>query len=299
MHGRFRTRSAAVLLLAAACVVWVVPTSSASIAYNGTRGLLRTRSADTFHKGTLGFQLSANYGKQDDELLSSAYFGVPGDSAIVDYHMFIARVNATYALSDFFEIAGNLDVRSWVRTKQEGDPELDTFTRGGIGDTDVSAKLAFPLPSETFKMGAYGNVTFPTGSKERGFTTDSNDITVMGLATIDLSDMQTFVPTRLHVNAGYRFNTQEDQGYGIFLPDYPDSNGFSPPGYPAVPTDENDSYNDSFLFDAAVEFPAPQVTFFVEFDWQKLMNAAIPADGSVSASTYTLSPGVEFKGNKG
>jgi outer membrane protein OmpA-like peptidoglycan-associated protein len=299
MHGRLRTRVAAVLLLTALCVAWADRTTPASVAYNGTRGLLRTRSADTFHKGTLSFQLSANYGKQDDEWLTPVFFGTP-DSALVDYHTFIARASATYALSDFFEIAANLDVRSWMRNVQEStEDDLDTFTRGGLGDTDVSAKLCIPLPSETFKLGAFGNVTFPTGSKERGFTTDSNDITVMGLTTIDMSDLQTFVPTRVHVNAGYRFNANEDRGYGVFLPEFPDSSGFNPPGYPAVPDDENDSYNDAFLFDAAIEFPAPQVTFFVEFDWQKLLNVDIPDSAGVSASTYTLSPGVEFKGGGG
>jgi len=183
--------------------------------------------------------------------------------------------------------------------QESTEDQLDTTTRGGLGDTDVSAKLNIPLPSEKFKLGAYGNVTFPTGDKERGFTTDSNDITVMGLGTIDLSDLQTFVPTRMHVNAGWRFNTNEDEGYGIFLPEFPDSNGFNPPGYPAVSDGENDSYNDVFQFNAAIEFPAPQVTFFVEFDWQKLLKVDLPDDATVSTSTYTLSPGVEFKGGGG
>jgi len=304
MHGGLRARAASLLLMVAACFASLPDVAAASAAYNGTRGLLRTRSADTFRKGTLSFQLSANYGKQDDERLTYGGFfdssGTDLGDAVVDYHMFIARASATYALSDYFEIAGNLDVRSWMRTAQE-DPgyDLESFTRGGLGDADVSAKFTIPLPSETFKLGAYGNVSFPTGSKERGFTTDANDITVLGLATIDLSDMQSFVPTRLHVNAGYRLNKNEEEGYGIFLPDFPDSNGFNPPGYPAVPDAENDSYNDAFQFNAAVEFPAPQVTFFVEFEMMKLLNVEIPDGAGVSASTYTLTPGVEFKGGGG
>jgi outer membrane protein OmpA-like peptidoglycan-associated protein len=299
MHGRFRTRRAAVVLFAAVCALFNDQTARASAAYNGTRGLIRTRSADTYSKGTLSFQLSSNYGKQDDEKLGPAFFNA-ADSAFVDYHTFITRAALTYALSDFFEIAGDLEVRNWIRTVQEStEDQLDTTTRGGLGDTDVSAKLGIPLPSERFKLGAYGNVTFSTGNKDRGFTTDSNDITVMGLATLDLSDLQTFVPTRMHVNAGYRFNTNEDLGYGIFLPEQPDSSGFNPPGYPSVATGESDSYNDAFLFDAAIEFPAPQVTFFVEFDWQKLINVDVPAGASVSTSTYTLSPGVEFRGGAG
>ena len=296
------SRSGCVALLLAVAA-WVAPQiAAASASYNGTRGLIRTKSADTFRKGSLSFQLSSNYGKQDNEELVPGGFFPAADSllgnAVVDYHTFITRATITYALSDFFEIAGDLEVRNWIRTvDDEGEHTgMDTFTRGGIGDTDVSAKLSIPLPSETFKLGAFGNVVFPTGDKDKGFSTEENDITLLGLATIDLSDLQSFVPTRLHVNAGYRMNRNEEEGYGIFDPNFPDSSGFNPPGYPAVPDGESDSYNDEFLFNAALEFPAPSVTFFVEFDMHKLLNVDIPDDAGVNASTYTLTPGVEFRG---
>jgi hypothetical protein len=124
----------------------------------------------------------------------------------------------------------------------------------------VSAKLTIPIPSEKFKLGAYGNVTFKTGNKGRGFTTDSNDITVLGLATIDLSDLQSFVPTRLHFNGGYRFNKNEDLGYGIFarLPDTSPTAGLSMPSTERFVQRQLDS--------TRRQFPAPSVTFFVEFD---------------------------------
>jgi outer membrane protein OmpA-like peptidoglycan-associated protein len=302
MRGSFRALCAVLLVIATGVTV-SPPSAEASAAYNGTRGLLRTRSADTFRKGSLSFQLSGWYGKHDDQRLTPGGFFPLADSingdATVDYHTFIPRIAVTYALSDYFEIAGNLEARSWIRTTQDaGNYDLDTYTRGGLGDTDVSAKLGIPL-SNRLKLGAYGNVSFSTGNKERRFTTDSNDVTVLGLATLDLTDMDSFVPTRIHANAGYRFNKNEDQGYGVFLPNFPDSSGFNPPGYPAVAPGENDSYNDAFQFNAAVEFPAPQVTFFVEFDWTKLMNVEIPESERINASTYTLSPGVEFKGGRG
>jgi outer membrane protein OmpA-like peptidoglycan-associated protein len=62
------------------------------------------------------------------------------------------------------------------------------------------------------------------------------------------------------------------------------------------------------LINAAVEFPAPQVTFFVEFDWVNLINvdidevnAAREASGlgEVSQHTLTLSPGIEFTTDEG
>lgn len=303
MHLFPRSGRMGLLFVVAAC--FALPEgATASASYNGTRGLIRTKSADTYQKGSLSFQLSSNYGKQGDEQMGPGLSLSPTDSATVAYHMFISRATITYSLSDFFEIAGDLEVRNWIRTvaEQTAGANLDTYTRGGLGDTDVSAKLTIPLPSDKFKLGAYGNVTFPTGSKDRAFSTDSNDITLLGLMTIDLSDLQKFVPTRLHVNGGYRFNKGEvpagsGLGYGIFDPNFPDTSGFNPPGYPGVPDTENDSYNDALVFNAAIEFPAPSVTFFVEFDMYKLSNVTLPANASVNASTYTLTPGVEFKGN--
>ena len=59
MQRRFRTRYLAAVLAAVVCVSTWVPSALASVAYNGTRGLIRTRSADTFHKGTLSFQIPA------------------------------------------------------------------------------------------------------------------------------------------------------------------------------------------------------------------------------------------------
>ncbi len=294
--------SGRVVLLVALAAILAPAIAAASASYNGTRGLIRTKSADTFRKGSLSFQLSSNYGKQDNEELVPLAGGVIEDvtlgNAVVDYHTFITRATLTYSLSDFFEIAADLEVRNWIRTIDDAgqQPNLDTFSRGGLGDTDVSAKLSIPLPSETFKLGAYGNVAFPTGDKDKGFSTEENDITLLGLATIDMSDLQSFVPTRLHVNAGYRMNRNEDEGYGIFDPNFPDSSGFNPPGYPAVPTGQSDSYNDEFLFNTALEFPAPSVTFFLEFDWHQLLNVEIPDTMSFNASTYTLTPGVEFRG---
>ncbi len=287
-------------LLLGLAVLFALPEgATASASYNGTRGLIRTKSADTYRKGSLSFQLSSNYGKQDNEQLSSGLFFSTADSATVDYHTFITRATITYSLSDFFEIAGDLEVRNWIRTIQEQSPgaNQDTYTRGGLGDTDVSAKLNIPLGSKTFKLGAYGNMVFPTGDKNKGFTIDDNDITVLGLATIDMSDLQSFVPTRLHFNAGLRLNKNEVEGYGIFDPNFPDSSGFNPPGYPGVPTGESDSYNDAFLFNAGIEFPAPSVTFFVEFDMNQLLDVQVPAGQSVNTSTYTLTPGVEIKGD--
>ena len=67
-----------------------------------------------------------------------------------------------------------------------------------------------------------------------------------------------------------------------------------------MPTGEDDNFNDLFLFNAAIEFPAPQVNFFLEFDWKKFTNfepraAGLPvglADTTRSDNILTLTPGI-------
>ena len=277
----------------------------AQVSFNGTRGLLRTKAADTVGKGYLDFQLGTHFQKLGDQSLTEGgFFPVDGlGDAVVDYYFFITRVNLTYGLSEYFEVAASFDGRSWVRTNNdEGDRNLDTVTRGGAGDTDISAKISIPMPSgDHIKLGAVGTFSFPTGKDSRGFSTESTDILAMGLATLDFTDMESFVPTRLHVNVGKRWNRNEDDGFGLFDPEMPDSFGFYPPAYPAIPVDgsgektEDDSYNDIMVFNAAIEFPAPSVVFFVEFNWEWFNNIddADIAD-SLSKNTYTLSPGVAF-----
>lgn len=298
-------------LCAIILVTIVAGSAYATVSYNGTRGLLRTRAADTIGKGNLVIQLGTHFMMNRDEMVFGPLFPelAAGDSALVDYMFFISRVNLTYGLNDYFEVSASLDVRNWIRTIKEdfNNNNLDTATRGGLGDTDVLAKGSIPLPTDRLKLGALGMFTFPTGNEARRFTIGETDIVALGLATIDFTDIESFVPTRAHVNAGYRWDRNETQGFGVFNPNIPDSSGFNPPGYPLTPTGEKSSYNDAFLFNAAIEFPAPQVTFFVEFDWVSLTNVntsdttySVPRDAKgISENTYTLSPGIEFVSESG
>jgi outer membrane protein OmpA-like peptidoglycan-associated protein len=305
-------RSAVRLFLCVFLLVTLIAGSVyATVSYNGTRGLLRNKAADTIGKGNLTFQLGSHFQYLKDQKLSGGeFFPSVDDSALVNYMFFVTRAGITYGLNDYFELGASIEFRNWIRTVKEdySTQGIETFTRGGIGDTDVSAKVSIPLPTDRLKIGGVGTFTFPTGNEERRFTAGETDILAMGLATIDFTDLESFVPTRVHVNAGYRWNNNEAQGYGIFDPNFPDSTGFNPPGYPATPTAEANSYNDAFIFNAAIEFPAPQVTFFVEFDWVNLMKVAVddtllypvPENAtSLSKNTYTLSPGIEFVSESG
>jgi outer membrane protein OmpA-like peptidoglycan-associated protein len=286
---RFLALALAAVLLAGVCE------AGQGVAYHGTRGLIRTRAADNIGKGRLNFQLGVNYFQYDKEMLTAQY---PG--AVVDYHMFVTRATLTYAVSQYFELGANLDIRNWIRDpKEKAGHDIESLTRGGLGDTQVAGKFTIPLPTPVIKLGAHGEASFPTGNDSRGFSTGETEFLVLGLLTFDFVDLDAFVPTRLHINAGYQFNQNEKKGYGIFSPDFPEESGFPPPGYPAIPEHEGNAFNDAIIFNSAVEFPAPQVTFFVEFDWQqlKVRKDSIPSDAS--RNTYTLTPGLALNVSKG
>lgn len=283
------------VILAAVTVLVCAVSAGAGTAYHGTRGLIRTLSADNIGKGKLNFQLGGNYFQYPGEkLLAGPYAG-----ATFDYHMVIGRASLTYALSDYLEIAANLDGRARLSDpKDKAGYEIDSGTRGGLGDSQVSGKLSVPLPSSVVKLGALGEASFATGNEERGFTAGETDVLVLGLLTFDFVDLESFVPTRLHFNSGYRFNKNEEEGYGIFDPVDPAASGFQPPAYPAVPEGASDSFNDLFMFNTAIEFPAPQVTFFVEFDWQKLLVEKDSIPEGATQNTYTLTPGFAYNISK-
>ncbi|MCK4235744.1 MAG: thrombospondin type 3 repeat-containing protein, partial [Candidatus Krumholzibacteria bacterium] len=229
------------------------------------------------------------------------------DSAMVDYNFFLSRAALTLGLSDYIEISAGLSVRNWImqvdNEYEEGD--FETRTRGGIGDTDVMVKLCPPIPWKYLKVGVLGSTSFPTGSKERCFTTDGIDFGVKGLLTFDFTDIESFIPTRLHFNIGYRFNKNEENGYGILYSSNPDSSGFYPPGYPASPEGESDSFNDLFEFGTGVEFTAHNTKLFLEFEWNALMNADFAVDDTISyygyrnKNVYTLTPGVSVTSESG
>ena len=203
--------------------------------------------------------------------------------------------------------AAGLTVRNWIM--QVGDDsesgDLESRTRGGIGDTDVQLKLIPPIPSEFVRLGFLGSMSFPTGDEERSFTADKIDFGMKGLLTVDLTNQDRFVPTKLHFNAGYRFNKNEEDGYGIFYSNNPDSSGFPYPSYPAVPEGESDNFNDMFTFGTGLEFLVGQANLFVEFKWDNYINADWAEEDTLSyygyrnKNVYTITPGLSVTSSNG
>jgi outer membrane protein OmpA-like peptidoglycan-associated protein len=161
-------------------------------------------------------------------------------------------------------------------------------------------KLCPPLPTKYLQVGILGDASVPTGKEDAGFTTDKTDFGVKGLFTFNLTETKSFVPTKLHFNVGYRFNKNEEHGYGILYPNNPDSSGFYPPAYPASPEGESDSYNDLFTFGSGLEFLAKNARLFVEFNWDNYLNVDFgDADTALTQNVYTISPGFSMVSSTG
>ncbi|MDZ7860183.1 MAG: OmpA family protein [Candidatus Krumholzibacteriota bacterium] len=268
-------KSLVVLLMIAAVIMTPVDLMSSNTSWNGTAGLLRVYGANTIGSGKLVFSLGTSYSRRSDLEFSSDP---------VDYNFMISRAGVTLGLSRYMEVSAAIDVRNWILQSPD-----DTWYYGGLGDTRANLKLCLPLPTERIKLGALTSASFPTGEKDRMFSTDAVDYSITGLATLDLTDITDFVPTRVHLNTGYHVNRNEN-GFGILTTLNPFQEGFYPPAYPATPDGEESSYNDMFRLGTGVEFILKERSrIFAEFVWDEFRNADF--GDSLNTSTYTITPG--------
>jgi outer membrane protein OmpA-like peptidoglycan-associated protein len=309
--GGFEMKGAARLLFAIAAVIAMAGAANGQDAWNGTAGLLRVKSASTVGRGKLIFSLGSSYYRSAETLTkgpSSLLNGTSFDEAEVDYNFFFSRAALTFGLNDYVEISAALEIRNWIM--QVGDEYavngvFETKTRGGLGDTDLLFKLCPPLPTRFVSVGVLAEASLPTGREEARFTTGNVDFGLKGLLTFDVPDSKSFVATRLHLNLGYRFNGNEEDGYGILYANNPDSSGFYPSAYPKSPEDRGDNFNNVVQFGAGLEFLARQSSLFMEFTWDNFRSADfLPADTATyylegSKDVYTLTPGVKLVSENG
>ena len=301
-------------ILAVALVASAAVPAVGQDAWKGTAGLLNVQGANTVGRGKLIFSLGTSYYRTSETLTKGPYSlinGIEPDEATVDFHFFLSRAALTFGLSDYLEFSSVLNVRNWIM--QVGDDAevkdvFETRMRGGLGDWEVFLKISPPIPTKYLSVGVLGEASFPTGRTEAGFSTDKTDFGVKGLMSLNLLDLKDFVPTRFHLNLGYRFNRNEDDGYGILYANNPDSSGFYPPAYPKSPEGAGSDFNDVMRFGAALEFLAKGSSLFIEFNWDDYLNAdfVAPPIGDTttyylagSKNVYTISPGMKLVSSTG
>jgi outer membrane protein OmpA-like peptidoglycan-associated protein len=293
------------VLIAATVLASMAGTAHSQDTWKGTAGLLHLQSASTVGRGKLIFSLGTSYHKDWYRLTRdlngfSLINGTTKSTAPATFHFFLSRAALTYGLSDYVEFSAALEVRNWIMQVDDLDKVKDVFetrTRGGIGDTDLLLKLCPPIPTKYLSLAVLGEASFPTGRKEARFTTDETEFGVKGLLTVNFTSMESFVPTKLHINLGYRFNRNEKMGYGIFQANNPDTSGFYPPAYPKSPEGKGNGFNDVLQFGTGLEFLVKSSSLFVEFMWDNFLNADLTSADAIykgNKSIFTITPGIKL-----
>jgi hypothetical protein len=147
--------------------------------------LLRVRSADGSERGALSVGAFTSYHSLDDLNATS-------------YRLWVSQLQLGYAVSKELELGIAQPLRAW--SAHGGTSRPNPTSDIGWGDLEASAKLQLPLPWQRLRLGMLGDASFPTGSGSRGMSSDATDLLLGGLLTLDLTQLQSFVPTRLHAN---------------------------------------------------------------------------------------------------
>jgi hypothetical protein len=114
------------------------------------------------------------------------------------------------------------------------------------------------------RLGSAARVSLPTGSRSRGWSSESTDFEWDGLLTLDFSRNESFLPVRVHLNGGYRWNRNEETGVGLAPLEDIAAGGFWPPAYPAVPRGFGTRFNDAVPLGFGVEFSTRILILFSE-----------------------------------
>jgi outer membrane protein OmpA-like peptidoglycan-associated protein len=227
-----------------------------SVTPDGVRGLRHTRSADSAGRGTLQVGGFSSLHTRED--------------AAGDRHWFsVSDLTVGFGLSNFLEVGIAQPVRRW---SVAGSDSIRPASLTGFGDLRGSVKLQLPLPWRRLRLGGLGVVSAPTGSGTRGMTSDEVDFELGGLVTIDLTDLEPFLPTRLHLNGTYRLNRNERTGVGLAPLDDIGRGGFWPPAYPPVPLGEQESWNDQLVWRGGLEFSTRVLGLATEFTVEDFPN---------------------------
>ena len=253
-----------------------------STAPGGLRGLLRTRSADTAGHAVLEWGLFSAVHSLDDTNGGTHWFS-------------ITDLQFGYGLSPFLELGVALPVRAWTVTgggSTAGVPR----SQAGFGDLQAGAKLQLPLPWRTVRLGLLGDGSFGTGSASRGFTTGHSDLALGGAWTVDLSKLDRFPPTRVHLNVQYRWNRNEKEGAGLAPLEDVRQGGFWPPAYPPIGVNGMPHDNDQVAWRLGVEFSTRVTTLFTEmaFDDHPYLNVQ-----HLRQEPWILTPGALVKFRNG
>lgn len=164
----------------------------------------------------------------------------------------------------------------------------------GLGDIQGAMSVRITQVGRT-GIGLWGGLTVPSGEESKGLTTGKMD-GELGFMTQTRFFGGGYAPrTNLVFNIGYRWNKNEQDGYGWRAGEPSEVGGFFPI-YPAISDGGRNSENDQLLLRAALQFRQRWGAIFLEWsaDW---LNFSDDIGFSESPSWFT--PGVVFGDDEG
>jgi outer membrane protein OmpA-like peptidoglycan-associated protein len=239
---------------------------SAVMAYPGfwgTKGLLRTISADNEGKSYLSLSLHGNYFQKD---LKSQ---ISGDSLRAPTHRnSTAYISAAFAPVSFLEVSGGIGMQLIQ------DPDVyraeGVSTEWGFSDTYIGLKASY-TPVWWVTGGAFLFNTFPTGSsalKDSGFTNEYGTYGGVAALTFNLHDERAHIPfpLKIHANVG-RLEIRKINE-----------------------VDDGNEYLDQLFLRGGLEIPAGMFTIFGEYSTEQNLGK----DNKFAENPMRVTPGVRF-----
>lgn len=156
----------------------------------------------------------------------------------------------------WLQLSAELPFRTW-----SGGKDWIPDSGAGLGDGKWQATFSGPVLSSHFRAALYGGGNLPVGSSAEGLTEGVFSPTAGAALTWRFWTNKQVPEMRLHVNLGYRWNSQEEFGYGM------GGQGFQPwaPRYPSADFVDGDSANDQMLLRTALEFRRNTTSLWVEY----------------------------------
>jgi hypothetical protein len=162
-----------------------------------------------------------------------------------------------YGILPFLQLQAELQYRTW----SNGFGTIPA-SGSGLGDSRLILAAGLPQLADFFSWSLWGGASLPTGDSGAALT-EGEISPEAGLAATFRFWTDSFFPEmRLHLNGGYRWNRNEQFGYGFDL-----ARGLEPwpPRYPSVQPGRPSSDNDFLLWGGAVEFRAATTTLYIEY----------------------------------
>jgi len=182
----------------------------------------------------------------------------------------------------------------WRRYEIAAGGRIPPAAGAGMSDLQLSAAAdLIDLVGGAWATGLWGSLRLPTGDEEKGLSTGVTEGEIGLQTTLSLFEDSIKPATHLTLNLGYRYNRNEENGYGVLASEYSriDSTGVFPPSYPALGAGESASANDQLLLRAALEVRQRWARIFLEYSANWL------AFGSISSyreSPSWITPGISL-----